>query len=359
LLKFPLSTRRTKTSPIRLKLENTELHDRLLNLLIRHTKVNARKKNVKKHAISFWGSFKKSGRPFPTTSDIERNKLETWIHQHNFGTNTKGRINEFAYLIDPKATLKHLNVENITSVNKVLEFVLTKALDADKEQKAREAENAAAAAVAAEDSDSDSDSDDDDEHSVNSQDTAASSIDPLDPANIYREALEELEYDFEQATEISNKEFDEWGNTIPDGVRNERSKVCEVIRRKIEKVEMKIGGAKFDVFNKWEKSLGRIKRRFEREMAEVIKLAEASRQSRKRAKRQLLWLLWILLKENSRYMLTFFFFFFIHFSFIFLSSSFFFFFSQSAYNFLEKNRSGFNTEQDMMMHQRVHQKECV
>ena len=288
LLKFPLSYRRTKTSPIKLCLENTALQERLLLQLTRIAANHGRKEDVKKHAYSFWSSFKSGERAFPTTPDIETNKLETWIHQHNytFPIKRRGKINDFAYLIDPKATLKHLNVFKITSIHRILEDVLEKALWADQEEK-RIAKEEELLATQNSGANSDSDSDSDDEDSINSSTSNKSTDSPKNPEQVYQDALDDLEYDLEQATEHANKMHDEWGNKVPDDEKKQREKICENIRRKMDKVKVRMGGAKFDMFRKCEKKIQRVKRRFERQMGEVIKIAEARRQSRIRAKRRL------------------------------------------------------------------------
>ncbi len=292
LLQFPLAWRRTKTSPIKLRLENTALNERLLILLTRIANDTARKDNVKKHAFSFWSSFKSGDRPFPVTSDVERNKLETWLHQHNYiyPKKRRGKINEFCYLIDPKATLKHLNiVKDLKPIHKIMEYILERGLWADSEEKRIQKEKEAAEAAEAEDSETDSDEDDDDDSndgSIHSDDSNESRSGPPSPEDIYQDALDELEDDLDNAIEQSSKQHDEWGNKLPDSERKQRAKICEVIKRKIDKVRVKMAGAKFDVYNKCIKSLDKVKRRFERQMGEVIKIAEARRMSRMRAKRE-------------------------------------------------------------------------
>jgi ElaB/YqjD/DUF883 family membrane-anchored ribosome-binding protein len=167
-----------------------------------------------------------------------------------------------------------------------LEDVLEKALWADQEEK-RIAKEEELLATQNSGANSDSDSDSDDEDSINSSTSNKSTDSPKNPEQVYQDALDDLEYDLEQATEHANKMHDEWGNKVPDDEKKQREKICENIRRKMDKVKVRMGGAKFDMFRKCEKKIQRVKGRFERQMGEVIKIAEARRQSRIRAKRRL------------------------------------------------------------------------
>ena len=138
LLDFPTSVRRTKTSPVYLKPENQPLHDRLLRILHRIA-VDA-SVECERMAYSFWNSFGATQRPYPTTSHIQTNKLETWVHLHNFVKRKRSdgrhiQLNSCAYLIDPKATLKHLGIVTVTNIERVLAQVLEADLDADREER--------------------------------------------------------------------------------------------------------------------------------------------------------------------------------------------------------------------------------
>ena len=136
LLDFPTSTRRTRTSPVSLRPENQPLHDRLIRLLT--TRANNAAAESERMAYSFWNSFAASERPFPVTADLQSNKLETWIHLHNFVKRRRSdmrhvRLNSFAYLIDPKATLKYLGIFKVTNIERVM-MVLEADLDAPEEK---------------------------------------------------------------------------------------------------------------------------------------------------------------------------------------------------------------------------------
>jgi hypothetical protein len=292
LLQFPLSKRRTKTSPIKLQLENTELHELLLLMLMGHAKLNYKNACVKKHSFSFWGSFKGSDRPFPTSPLVANNKLETWLFQHNFKYPIKrrGKINDFAYLIDPKATLKHLNVVNIVDINKVLEITLKKALDADKEEKSRKAQAKAEAKEAKLNKKLDelllTPRSNGSNHTASSSSSSTSSSDEEEESP-YQPQLDELEEELEDAMEFAKLKEDEWGNSLPKAETQQREKVCDIVRRKIDKVRVKMAGAKFDSFRNCQKAVLKIKIKFEKQMKNVIKIAADRKASRNRAKKRL------------------------------------------------------------------------
>jgi hypothetical protein len=327
LLDFPTSSRRTRTSPISLHPENQPLHDRLLRILS-SLAFNALAES-ERMAYSFWNSFATTQRPFPVTPDLQRNKLEAWLHLHNFVKRKRSdrrhvRLNAFAYLIDPKATLKHLNIFKVTNIERVMLQVLEADLNADREEKAIEKQvkqqeeqerrrqkyfkqvkntsttkksargRAPGSSDSDDDDDDDSSSDSDDSDSDNSDDDDGDSDDESVRTNRYPElppaiaaALNELHDSLDQAQELAATLKDEWGNKVSKQELDQREKVVIAIRRKMDKWFLKASGAKFEPFRRCEKSLKKAAARFERKLGQIIADALARRESQKRAQRRI------------------------------------------------------------------------
>ena len=310
LLDFPTSSRRTRTSPVYLHPENKPLHNRLLRLL--NTQAYNALAESERMAYSFWNSFATSQRPFPVTPDLQTNKLETWIHLHNFVKRKRSderhvRLNAFAYLIDPKATLKHLNVFRITNISRVLSLVLEADLDADREEKEIEKQiqrqeeadrrrqkyfknvKKSAGREGGDSSDSDDSSDssdsDSDDSDGDSDDETANRYPELPPA--IAAALNELHDSLDRAEEHASTLKDEWGNKVSKQELEQREKVVIAIRRKMDKWFLKASGVKFEPFRKCEKAVKKVAQRFERNLERIIAEARARRESQKRAQRRL------------------------------------------------------------------------
>ena len=314
LLDFPTSYRRTRTSPVRLKPENVPLHDRLIRLL-----TNIAQDAVlesERMAYSFWNSFSATNRPYPTTTSVDVNKLETWIHLHNFVKRKRSderhtKVNSFSYLIDPKATLKHLGVFSITNIERVLNQVLASDLDADREEKAiekkiKDEEKAAkkrqkyfesvrkANQLDSESSDSeeeDSSSSDDSSDESNDSDGSTESEEsnnrfPDMPPAIAA-ALNELADELEKAEVHAATLKDEWGNKVSKAETSQREKIVKTIKRRMDKWFLKASGAKFEPFRRCEKVIKKVRMKFEKYIGKIILKAKAQRESHKRAKRRL------------------------------------------------------------------------
>ena len=66
--------------------------------------------------------------------------------------------------------------------------------------------------------------------------------------------------------EFAKLKEDEWGNSLPKAETQQREKVCDIVRRKIDKVRVKMAGAKFDSFRNCQKAVLKIKIKFEKQM---------------------------------------------------------------------------------------------
>jgi hypothetical protein len=91
----------------------------------------------------------------------------------------------------------------------------------------------------------------------------------------------------EEAMEFAALKVDEWGNSLPIAETKQREKVCDLIRRKMDKVRVAMGGAKFDTFRNCQKAIAKVTTKFEKQMKKVIKIAADRRASRMRAKKRL------------------------------------------------------------------------